>query len=125
MSNRGFFKVLGLMTATLMCAALALQATAAEVPHPRIQWIWSPTSADVNKATSALATGPPPPAVRPAGTAIPPSATSSDRLIAVHNLCLAHLSRGDIARAETHCRGALLTSDSARVVPRRGALITV
>jgi len=129
MNNLGFFRVLGFTAMTLIAAAVALQATAAEIrpaqtPHS-VQWIWSATSLAANNATAALAAGRTARAIRLANTVAETAALPSDRLIALHNLCLARLAQGDIARADTHCRTALVTSDSARITRRRGGLITV
>jgi hypothetical protein len=129
MNNIGFFRVLGLMTAALMLAAVALQATAAEVqtgPEPHvIQWVWSATSPETNKATTALASGHAGRALWLSRVAMTHANKTSDRLIVIHNLCIAHLTQGDIVGADVHCRTALLTPDTTRVVLRRGALITV
>ena len=128
MNNIGFFRVLGFTAAVLVAAALALQATAAEIKssaQPNIQWVWSVTSLEVNSATSALASGHLTRAARIAGNAAATVSSPADRLIAVHNLCLARLAQGDIVAAEAHCRAALLTPDATRVIWRRGALVTV
>jgi hypothetical protein len=128
MNNRGFFKVLGLTAAALLVAAFALQATAAEAETrtpQAIQWVWSATSPATNKATSALAAGHVARGLRLSRAAITAASTAADRLIAVHNLCLAHLAQGDLAGADAHCRAALLASDSTHVIQRRGALVTI
>jgi hypothetical protein len=131
MNNLGFFKVLGLMTAALVFAALALQATAAEAEtltvkgSREIQWIWSGTSADINKATAALASGHIKRGLRLTTDAQASLAQASDRLIAIHNLCLAQLAQGAIVAADTPCRTALLSTNDARVLWQRGGFITV
>lgn len=128
MNNLGFFRMLGFMAAALIAAAVALQATAAEMEpetsHP-IQWIWSATSPAANNATSALAAGRTTRAIRLASAVVESAPHASDRLIALHNLCLARLTQGDITRADIHCRTALLSADNARVTRRRGGLITI
>lgn len=133
MNNRGFFRVLGFTAAVLIAAAIALQATAAELrapeikgtPRPDILWVWSTTSPAVNTATSALASGHVTRAVRLAGTAATTVSVPTDRLIAIHTLCLARLAQGDLGAADVHCRAALATPDTTPVILRRGAFVAV
>ncbi|MBY0509563.1 MAG: hypothetical protein K2P94_05365 [Rhodospirillaceae bacterium] len=127
MENKMFLTVLGLQAALSILTILALltqpaHAESAHNPLHDITWVWSSTSAEVNNATSALASGHPARAVRFASAVTAENPT--DRLLASQNLCLAHLARRDVTTAETHCRAALLMPSTALVIHRRGALVT-
>lgn len=127
MNNLGFFRVLGFTATVLVVAALALQATAAELQPPResqeLTWIWSATSATLNNSTAALASGHVGRAIRLADSAARASANTTDRTIAAHNICVGHLAQGDITGATTSCHAALLPSETTRVTWQRGAWI--
>lgn len=131
MENKMFLTVLGLQAALSILTILALMAKPAHAESvqnpiqnitPKVTWVWSSTSVEVNNATSALASGHPARAVRFASAVT--TENQADRLLASHNLCLAHLAQRDVTTAEAHCRAALLMPSTALVIYRRGALVT-
>jgi hypothetical protein len=127
MENKMFLTVLGLQAALSILTILALlsrpaHAESARAPLQNITWIWSSTSAEINNATSALASGHAARAVRFAAAVTPKNPT--DRLLASQNLCLAHLAQRDVPTAEAHCRAALVMPSTGVVTLRRGALVT-
>jgi hypothetical protein len=127
MENKMFLTVLGLNIALSVLTIIALlarpaHAESAHISTENITWVWSSTSADVNSSTSALASGHHARALRFAAAVT--TENPADRALAAQNLCLAHLAQHNITAAETHCRAALEMPNTARVMYRRGALVT-
>jgi hypothetical protein len=68
--------------------------------------IWAQLSIRVGNSTSALVTGHTRRAIRLASTAVDRVA-GHDRIVALHNLCLAWLKEGDTTTARGYCDAAL------------------
>lgn len=68
--------------------------------------VWSTKSSGVSDSTVALSNGNYPRAIKLASGALE-NAAGVDRVVALHNLCLAHLHQGDAEAAAPHCNAAL------------------
>lgn len=86
--------------------ALALSPVAKAESGDRPSLIWSSKSSAISNSTAALSTGHTQRAIKLATGALE-SAKGADRVIAIHNLCLAHLDRNDVAAASPHCAAAV------------------
>ena len=75
-------------------------------------WIWASKGTSVASSTAAMAIGHMPRAIRLATEALD-GATGPDRVIALHNLCLARLEQGHPAKAEPSCAAALKEAPAA------------
>jgi hypothetical protein len=107
----------------LIAALAALPAAAAPVKNAT--WLWSSQSNLVTNSTAALAVGRTGRAIALAEKAVEQT-TGSDRMIALHNLCLAWLGRGDAATAEPYCNDAIAATDAGSTTaasPRTVAIL--
>lgn len=68
-------------------------------------WVYAAKGSAVANSTSALSIGHMPRAIKLATEALP-DATGADRVIALQNLCIAHLEQGNRAAAEPNCAAA-------------------
>jgi len=135
MKNDCINSVLELTTIAIAVVVTLLAWTVLTVPpahaeaiqsrQTSIVWLWSATSPAVNRSTEALATGHAVRAVRLAKTAALTARQDADRLIAVHNLCLALLAGRAATDAGPHCHTALRTPESFKVIRERGALLVM
>ncbi|MCB2107336.1 MAG: hypothetical protein KDE14_06520 [Rhodobacteraceae bacterium] len=82
-------------------------AAAGDGAPPNTTWLWSKTSAAVSNSTAALATGRFDRAIRLALRAVA-NDTGPDRVIAVHNLCLAWLAKDQPDAADPYCVEAIV-----------------
>lgn len=87
---------------SLTAAASLNQAVAAG----KYTWVWSSKGSAVANSTAAMSIGHMPRAIRQATEALE-SAQGPDRVVALHNLCIAHLERGNATAAEPSCTSAL------------------
>ena len=110
------FLTAGLLTVTLM-AAPAVATDAA----PASRWLWSNSSALLNRATTELAQGRTERGARMASEVLA-AGSPLDRRIAAHNLCLVHAAGGADVKRDPLCREASRGPD-APVVLQDGALI--
>ncbi len=113
-------KVFGL-SAALCAMILVAPAANAEPQRGAFKAIWSDTSEVLNQSTEALNNGEPSRARRLAETAISDDLAYGDKLIAAHNLCIAHLELNTSA-ADTHCRAAMNAPSRMVVKPVNGEL---
>ncbi|MDX2221631.1 MAG: hypothetical protein SFV21_02715 [Rhodospirillaceae bacterium] len=100
----------------LIAALAALPAAAAPVKNAT--WLWSSQSNLVTNSTAAMAVGRTGRAIALAEKALEKTG-GSDRMIALHNLCLAWLSRGDAATAEPYCNDAVVAASTDEVASSR------
>lgn len=112
----------------LAAAAITLTAFGAQAGDTPVT-IWSARAPLVNSATSALAAGHMTRAARLAQAAQTSSPHAADKLIAVHDLCLALIRQGKTAAAADPCRAAIqgaaaLSSADDALAQRRGALVS-
>jgi len=121
MKNNNIIAVFLMLAGTLLAPPAAAQA-------PQTEWLWSARAPVVNRSTEALAAGHTARAVRFALLARNSAPAAADRLIAVHNLCLALIGNADAAASEDHCRSAVheaqhLPAAEDRLLRARGALV--
>jgi len=89
------------------------------------EWLWSERVSLVNRSTEALAAGHTQRAERFARAARATALPAPERLVAIHNLCLALVMRSK-AGADVECRAALrmtVSRNDDRLVRKRGALL--
>jgi len=103
---------------TLTAAGALNQAAAAG----KYTWVWSSRGSAVANSTSAMSIGHMPRAIRQATEALE-SAQGPDRVVALHNLCIAHLERGNATAAEPSCTAAL-NEAPAVFAPKTERIIT-
>jgi len=125
MQNSGFFWACGLHRVVIFALALSAAPAWAGESH---QWLWSETSALINRSTEALAGGHYKRAERFAVRARESAAHASDLTILLHNLCLARMSTRGSATASDDCAAAVqstarLTAEDNRLVLMRGRLL--
>ena len=98
-------------TAAAMTALLSVLTTVVSPVEAgtisQMTWVWSVSSAPVSNSTAALATGHTKRAIRLATRALG-AVSGPDRVIALHNLCLAWLADGEPAKADPHCTEAIV-----------------
>lgn len=103
--------VLTLVLAVSFAAVGAAQPAEAKPVH----WLPADTSIAVAQSTAALAQGHPARAAAAAARALDQT-HGYDRVVALHNLCVALLRRGETERAAPHCDAAV---KAAAVTPQR------
>lgn len=119
-----------LSRATLIVVAAAALAAAyggptMAAPIKNATWLWSSQSNLVTNSTAALAVGRTGRAIALAKKALE-KVDGGDRMIALHNLCLAWLTRGELATAEPYCTEAVVAAaggEQIAVSPRSAATV--
>jgi hypothetical protein len=104
------------MSAALLCTGQVWAGSQGQ------DWLWSRTSVVVNRSTEALASGHAARAQR-FSTVAAQTTSATDRMIALHNLCIALLNQNKTEGAQTACRDALSAPSGFAVTHVRGALI--
>jgi hypothetical protein len=119
--KRNKFIALGtsVVLSTVILATLAMPAAHAETQG--FTPIWSDTSETLNRSTQALAEGQAVLAVRLAKETKADALSYGDRLIAAHNLCIAHVGQ-NVKLAEPYCREAMSAPSRMVVKPVGGML---
>jgi hypothetical protein len=119
MKNNSIMAFLGL------ALTLGAGASGAAEDAPDV-WLWSARAPLLNRSTEALATGHPARAARLARAAHEAASQAPERVIALHNLCLALIAQG--TPADIYCRTAIqgalvLAPVDDRVTRQRGSLV--
>ena len=97
---------------TGLFAALILALSATVTSADPTSYVWSARSSAVSNSTAALAQGHEQRAIRLAADSLA-NAKGADRVIALHNLCLAHLKQQEPSAAAPHCAAALTEAQAA------------
>ncbi|MDX2144136.1 MAG: hypothetical protein SFV19_12330 [Rhodospirillaceae bacterium] len=108
MTPRTLDNVFNVLAISLIVLGLSVAVGGVAHAEPAVaapKLIWSAKTAMVIKSTNALAKGDTAAAINLASEALT-RVQGKDRVIAQHNLCLAHLQRNDTAGAAAHCAAA-------------------
>lgn len=108
-------------TIVILGVVLALSPVAKAESTKGPSLIWSTKASAVSNSTAALSTGHTQRAIKLATEALD-KVKGADRVIALHNLCLAHLDRQDAAAANPFCAAALSEAPEA-LGPRTETLV--
>lgn len=106
-----------LLAAVIITFSWSLAATAmAGESHGDTQWMWSETVPMSSAAATALSEGDFVRGLRLSENVLQQSTDKRDRLIAHHNLCVAHAVRARTQIAERHCQATRRLADPAFVI---------
>ena len=116
MPKEEFFKTILAALIITFSWSLAATAMAGESRLSGTQWMWSETSPVSSAAANALADGRMVRGLRLAENALERATTKRERLVAHHNLCIAHAARSKTRIAERHCQTTRRLADPGFVI---------
>jgi hypothetical protein len=95
-----------IMLTLLFSVSFVVIASAQTAQSAQVQWLWPVQSVAVSQSTTALVLGHHGRAIRMAERALART-EGHDRVVALHNLCIAYLRSGELTSAIPQCNSAL------------------